>query len=147
MSPLLRPAEVGDAGRIAVLSGQLGYPAPPEAVLERLRLLEDRGDQRVFVALVDGQVAGWAQVGRSLSLEAGEQAELVGLVVDERWRGQGLGASLVAAAEAWARGQGLALLRVRCNVTRSDTHRFYGNLGFGEVKRQVVFRKGLGVAR
>lgn len=143
VSPLLRPAEEGDAGRIAVLSGQLGYPANAGAIVERLRLLAARGDQRVLVALVDDEVVGWAQVGRTLTLEAGEQAELVGLVVDERHRGRGLGGALVAEAEAWARRQGLAVLRVRCNVHREATHRFYARLAFEEVKRQVVFRKRL----
>ena len=85
-----------------------------------------------------------AQVGRGLSLASGEQAELVGLVVDEALRGRGIGAALVTAAEAWARERGLARLRVRSNVTREATHSFYRRLGYEEVKRQVVFRKSLG---
>ena len=142
--PLLRSAEVGDAGRIAALSGQLGCPATPEVIRERLRLLATQGEPPVLVALVNGEVVGWAQVGRTLSLEAGAQAILLGLVVDGAHRGRGIGAALVAAAGAWARTQGLAVLRVRTNTTRTDTHRFYANLGFEEVKRQVVFRKDLG---
>ncbi|HJV49447.1 MAG TPA: GNAT family N-acetyltransferase [Geothrix sp.] len=141
--PIIRPAVEGDADRLAELSGQLGYPASPAAILDRLRRLAARGDQQVFVALRDGQVVGWAQVGRGLSLESGPQAELLGLVVDEAHRGRGLGQILVSEAEAWARAQGLPALRVRCNVLRDATHRFYRRLGFDETKRQVVFRKPL----
>lgn len=144
--PLIRPAEAGDARRIAALSGQLGYPAAPPVIVDRLRLLAARWDQRVFVAETAGQVVGWAQVGRSLSLEAGEQAELLGLVVDEACRGRGFGGALVAAAEAWARSEGLTVLRVRTQVFREAAHRFYRNLAFEEAKRQVVFRKALGSA-
>lgn len=144
VSPFLRPAEEADADRIAALSIQLGYPAPPEAIRERLRLLARPGEPPVLVAVVDGEVAGWVQVGRTFSLEAGAQAILQGLVVDEACRGRGLGAALVAAAEAWTRAQGLGILRVRTNTARTDTHRFYTNLGFQEVKRQVVFQKDLG---
>lgn len=139
----IRPAYSGDVERLAALTTQLGYAAAPSALAERLRLLSGY-DHQVLVALVEGEVMGWAQVGRTLSLESGEQAELLGLVVDEAWRGRGVGAALVAAAEAWARGRGLGRLRVRTNITREATHRFYRRLGFEEMKRQVVFRKELG---
>lgn len=141
--PVLRPAAEVDAERIAALSGQLGYPADREAIVDRLRLLASSGDQQVFVALLQDQVMGWAQVGRTPSLESGAQAELLGLVVDEGCRGRGLGRALVVEAEAWARAQALPALRVRCNVRREASHRFYRNLGYEEVKRQVVFRKVL----
>lgn len=144
VSPVLRPAEEADADRIAALSIQLGYPATPEVIRERLRLLARPGEPPVLVAAVGGEVVGWVHVGRTFSLEAGAQAILRGLVVDEACRGRGIGAALVAAAEAWVRAQGLAVLRVRTNTTRTDTHRFYTNLGFQEVKRQVVFRKDVG---
>ena len=143
-SPCLRPAEEADADRIAALSIQLGYPATPEVIQERLRLLARPGETPVLVAVVDGKVVGWVQVGRTFSLEAGAQAILQGLVVDEACRGRGIGAALVAAAEAWTRAQGLGILRVRTNTARTYTHRFYTNLGFQEVKRQVVFQKDLG---
>ena len=139
----IRPAHPGDAPSLALLTGQLGYPATPEAIVGRLAWLAAEATQAVLVAEAEGDVVGWAQVGRALSLESGEQAELVGLVVDEAWRGRGIGAALVAAAEAWARERGLPCLRVRSNVTREATHRFYRNLGFEEAKRQVVFRKAL----
>ena len=140
----IRPALPADADRLAHLTDQLGYPTPAEAIQTRLGQLTAEGSQAVLVALVGGEVAGWAQVGRGLSLASGEQAELVGLVVDEALRGRGIGAALVTAAEAWARERGLARLRVRSNVTREATHRFYRRLGYEEVKRQVVFRKSLG---
>lgn len=36
---LLRRADARDAGRVAALSGQLGYPAAEEAIRERLRAI------------------------------------------------------------------------------------------------------------
>ena len=140
----IRPALPDDVDRLARLTDQLGYPASPRAIRARLYQLAAEHAQAVLVAEMEGEVVGWAQVGRGLSLEAGEQAELVGLVVDEALRSRGIGAALVAAAEAWARDRGLARLRVRSNVTREATHRFYRKLGFEEAKRQVVFRKALG---
>jgi GNAT superfamily N-acetyltransferase len=143
VSITLRPAREEDAPRMAVLSEQLGYPASAETIRDRLRLLTSREDQQVLVALKDGLVVGWIQVGHQLSLESGAQAEILGLVVDEGIRGQGIGPALVAAAETWARSRGLAILRVRSNLIREATRRFYLGLGFEEVKRQAVFRRAL----
>lgn len=145
MTPtLIRPARAADAARIALLSAQLGYPAALEVVAGRLTRLAAEPAQAVLVAETDGEVVGWLQVGTGFTLESGAQAELLGLVVDGALRGRGIGAALVAAAEAWARDRGLDRLRVRTNVTREATHRFYRRLGFEEAKRQVVFRKVLG---
>jgi GNAT superfamily N-acetyltransferase len=62
-------------------------------------------------------------------------------VVDEARRGGGLGAKLVAAADEWAAGHGFRTLRVRSNVVRERTHRFYERLGFARIKSQVVFAR------
>jgi GNAT superfamily N-acetyltransferase len=139
----IRPALPGDVDRLALLTDQLGYPTSPQAIRARLYQLAAENAQAVLVAELAGEVVGWAQVGRGLSLEAGEQAELVGLVVEASLRSRGIGAALVGAAEAWARDRGLVRLRVRSNITREATHRFYRQLGFEEAKRQVVFRKAL----
>jgi hypothetical protein len=48
---------------------------------------------------------------------------------------------LLAAAEAWAREQGFASMRVRSNVLRERAHRFYLREGYLEKKRQAVFLK------
>jgi len=70
-----RTAVESDAAALAALSVQLGYPSSPAEILDRLRDIRARGDGQVLVA------------------------EIVGLVVDERLRGRGIGVNLVAAAE------------------------------------------------
>jgi GNAT superfamily N-acetyltransferase len=63
------------------------------------------------------------------------------LVVSETARGQRVGSALLAAAEAWAREQGFASMRVRSNIMRERAHRFYLREGYTEKKRQAVFLK------
>lgn len=138
---MIRAARLGDSARIAVLTEQLGYPATEAEIRTRLTTLDARGDHAFYVAEIDGEVAGWIGVRTDLSLEGGGYAEIVGLVVDERRRGKGLGEDLVHAAEAWARGRGATKLRVRSNVIRDRAHRFYERLGYAVTKRQVVFDK------
>jgi ribosomal protein S18 acetylase RimI-like enzyme len=138
---VIRDARPSDAPRIAVLTGQLGYPATEAEIRSRLTVLGSRGEQAFYVAEVDGIVAGWIGVRTDLSLEGGAYAEVVGLVVDEARRGRGIGEDLVLAAEAWAHARGATRLRVRSNVIRERAHHFYERLGYTITKRQAVFDK------
>ncbi|MEQ1579054.1 MAG: hypothetical protein ABL964_00540 [Steroidobacteraceae bacterium] len=81
-APLLRPASLDDAEAIAALSTQLGYPTTAVQAAARLSQLVQEPDHCVLVVELGGQVAGWAHVERRLILESGENAELMGLVVD-----------------------------------------------------------------
>jgi GNAT superfamily N-acetyltransferase len=139
----LRPARPDDAPALAALCAQLGYRLDAASVQTRLRALEADASQAIEVAERDGQVLGWIQVAATNALQYGPVAEILGLVVDAAARGDGIGAALVARAEAWARARALAELRVRSRDTREDAHRFYRRAGFSEWKRQLVLRKPL----
>ena len=138
---MIRAAVPADAPALAVLSGELGYPATAEQVLERLASM---GPTQHVLVFDDGEVRGWIEVIEALRLESGRFAEITGLVVSPDVRGGGIGAALVEAAAEWARKRGLPKVRVRCNVTRERTHRFYLRQGFAEGKRQVVFDRKRG---
>lgn len=141
-STVIRPATLTDTESIAALSDQLGYPTPPERMRERLALLLPKKDQQVFVAEREGQPVGWLHVAKIEMVESDSFAEIYGLVVRDTERGQGVGPLLLRAAEAWAAAQGLPKVRVRCNVVRERTHRFYEREGFAVSKTQKIFDKG-----
>lgn len=141
---LVRPAGEQDAASIAVLSGQLGYPAEREAVRKRLRAILQRPDHAVFVAETAGQVIGWVHVYAVTPLESAAHGEIGGLVVDAAHRGRGIGRALMERAEAWARDAGLGAVRLRSNVVRAEAHAFYEGIGYTLVKTQKVFAKMLG---
>lgn len=111
----VRRARPADAPEVARLCVQLGYRTP---------LSQVRRDEPSLIS-------------------DPSRAELVGLVVDEGFRSGGVGAKLVAAAEAWAKGQKLATMRLRCNVVREAAHRFYERRGYAHVKTSKVFDKRL----
>lgn len=143
-SVLVRPATLADAPRMAVLSGQLGYPAETADLGARLGNLLNRGDDEgVFVAEVGGQVVGWAHVTARFLLESAAYVELAGLVVDAALRRQGIGGRLLQISAAWAQDKGFRQMRVRSNVVREDAHRFYEGAGFAKTKTQSVFVMGL----
>lgn len=116
--------------KIARLCGQLGYPATPGEIAERLRT----ADGAVFTS-----DAGWIQVVERRTIESAPHAEIAGLVVDEAHRGRGEGRALVERAAAWARGRGLTRLVVRSNTAREGAHAFYAAMGFERVKTQAVY--------
>ena len=138
---LIRAAEPRDIPALAALAGQLGYPTSGDEMARRFAALDDR--DAVFVAEIDGACVGWIQVSAVATLESGTFAEIRGLVVGEAERGSGVGAALVGAAEEWARARGCGKVRVRSNVIRERTHRFYERLGYRVTKSQKVFDKGV----
>src|SRR6266550_7468806 len=141
----IRPMTAADAEQVAALAGELGYPSTPAQIEARFRATEGDPDSRVFVASdSDGRVWGWVQtLGHHLLVSEGT-AEVGGLVVDSRARGRGIGRSLMAAAEAWARERGYARLMLRSNTIRTEAHRFYEDLGYTIMKSQHKFQKLLG---
>jgi GNAT superfamily N-acetyltransferase len=140
----IRPAEPADAPALAVLATQLGYPSTPEQIAARLADVTPRPENAVLVALAEDQVIAWIHVAGHHGIETDPFAQILALVVDEHHRGAGTGAALVEAASAWAGRSGFRTLRVRSNVVRERTHRFYERLGFARIKTQVAFARPIG---
>jgi len=139
---LIRAATTDDATALAVLSGQLGYPADAAAVLRRLDgVVAHHAGVVLVVVDPQGRLGGFAHIEPRRLLIAEPFAELAALVVSETARGQRVGGTLLAAAEAWAREQGFASMRVRSDILRERAHRFYLREGYLEKKRQAVFLK------
>lgn len=138
---IVRPAEPRDVGALAALTGELGYPTSADAMASRFAAVRDDDRNAVFVADDDGACIGWIHVSVVESIESDTFAEIRGLVVSEARRGAGAGAALVTRAEEWAREKGCAKVRVRSNLIRERTHRFYERLGYRVVKSQKVFEK------
>jgi GNAT superfamily N-acetyltransferase len=139
----IREAQPQDFPRIAELAGQLGYPSSPQEIAERLGGMKRSNEHAVFVAQLAGEVAGWLGVYVCRMVEADARAEISGLVVDEKFRSQGIGPLLLARAEEWAREKGCRAIGLRSNVIRDRAHSFYERHGYKHTKTQKSFRKGL----
>jgi GNAT superfamily N-acetyltransferase len=140
----IRRAKRSDAARIAELSGQLGYPAKPEEIAQRLRQIKPPSQHAVLVAeSVEGRVIGWLHVSVEPLLETELRAEVNGLVVADEERSRGAGRLLLQAAEGWARKHGCRNMSVRSNVIRERAHQFYTRNGYEHSKTQKAFRKAI----
>ena len=142
---MIRPASLADAAHLAALSRELGYPVTGDEMAGRLADLLARDGDIVLVAEPEpGQVVGWVHGSEQHLLESARRCELLGLVVDARMRGRGVGRRLLTAVEAWASARGLEQMSVRSNVSRTQSHPFYEHLGYTRVKTQHAYRKRLG---
>ena len=145
--PRIRSVTPEDAGAVAALSGQLGYPVSAEVIAARLQRLLGRDDQLVLAAVAeDGELAGWLHAAEQDLVESERRCEILGLVVDGRRRRGGIGRRLVAEAERWTAARGLRQMSVRSNVAREESHPFYEAQGYSWVKTQQVYRKTIGGA-
>jgi GNAT superfamily N-acetyltransferase len=131
---------------MAELAGELGYPSRPDDIVWRLASLQSSDDHQVFILeRVDGGVAGWIGVSMYRSVESDACAEITGLVVDERFRSQGIGQRLLGRAEDWARDKGCSVVRLRSNVTRGRAHAFYERCGHEHFRTPKSYHKTLSV--
>ena len=141
--PTLRAAVAGDAAAIARLAGQLGYDEPVGAIAGRLAALRGHGGEVLVAVAPDGRVLGWIGLRVHLSLTSPREAEIASLVVDAPARNLGLGRRFIDAAEAWARANDMATVRVLSNTVRHDAHRFYDREGYARIKTQQLFARSL----
>ena len=140
----IRRAKSSDAARLAVLSGELGYPATPSEMKSRLLRLKPASENAVFVAEDERrEVIGWLHVSVTRQLEVPLRAEVNGLVVSESQRSKGAGAELLQSAERWACSKKCVSMSVRSNVIRERAHQFYERHGYQHYKTQKAFRKPL----
>jgi GNAT superfamily N-acetyltransferase len=136
----IRKAIKSDAAVLAALSEELGYPTSSQQIEDRLDKLSIKSDNGIYVAELDS-IVGWIHVAIIQSLESNPFVEICGLVVAEPYHGRGIGTRLVAMAESWAREKGYNHIRVRTNVLREETRKFYRQVGFQSRKTQEVFDK------
>ncbi|MGP5641471.1 GNAT family N-acetyltransferase [Brachybacterium tyrofermentans] len=101
----------------------------------------DPESRPVFVAIVESEVAGFVTTGRRPHW-AGEIDAYVGeLVVAEDAAGQGVGRSLMMAAETWARRSGYRRLTLETGAANTEARRFYTAAGYAE--EEVILSRAL----
>ena len=97
----------------------------------------------MLVAEDGPQIVGFVHVVIMSSILVERSAEIGALVVEESWRGKGIGAALLRAAEDWAVSQNCSCLYLRTLVVRKGAHAFYHRAGYEKSKTSYVFTKRL----
>jgi aminoglycoside 6'-N-acetyltransferase I len=95
----------------------------------------------------EGTLAGFVQAGLRSHADGCDPARPVGFIegwfVREEYRGQGIGAELMRAAEEWSRGQRCREMASDALIDNSESLSAHEAMGFEVVDRCVHFRKSL----
>ncbi|MBT8408195.1 MAG: GNAT family N-acetyltransferase, partial [Alphaproteobacteria bacterium] len=94
--------------------------------------MQNQDGNSVIVGERQGRIIATYQltVIQGLSLRAARRAQIESVRVASEMRGQGIGALMIADAEARARAAGCSLVQLTMNKSRTDAHRFYEAAGF-----------------
>lgn len=138
---VVREACPDDGVRLATLFAALGYPQGGRnmsAALtahspERVVLVHDRGEG------IDGVLVLHLFTPLHVATSWGL---ISALVVDESVRGAGIGAALLAVAEAICQARGVTQVELSSSMHRLDAHRFYERAGYEERRKRLVKRLG-----
>lgn len=139
----IRNALLTDAESVSKLLEQLGYQASPQLIRNKLEALGVSTCDTVLLAQDGENIIGVISLHvLELFHQPGRLGRITSLVVDDDFRGQGIGAMLVAAADAFFTKK----LCVRAEVTSSDhridAHTFYQRQGYAADERRFVKRYG-----
>ncbi len=128
-----------DIAALARLMGELGYPTTEEEMKARFEAIEKDASYGTLVAERGGEVIGMGGVtlGRAFAFD-GVHARLVALVVDSKYRGNGVGRALLGACEGWARNRSAQKIMLNSGKNRVQAHEFYRGSGFEDTGLRFV---------
>jgi N-acetylglutamate synthase-like GNAT family acetyltransferase len=139
--PWVRNAQPSDAQRIAALYRQL-VSNPAVCVLpSRIATVSADPNTGLFVCGHSGQVEGTALVSLCADVMFGAQpfAVVENIVVNDKFRGQGLGAALLCHIDAFCLAKDCSKIMLLSSIQREQAHRFFERAGFvGSKKRGFV---------
>ena len=140
---MIREARKSDSKALKeICSNDLGYPCDELLVEQRITNL-NTNRECVLVAEIDGEILGFIHVERYDALYYPSVVNIMALAVSKKIRRQGVGRKLICAAEEWAKGNGISVMRLNSGATRIEAHMFYRNMGFDDEKQQLRFLKKL----
>ena len=140
---IIREATIEDAFAICNIScADLGYDCSCEFVSTRISNL-DKGREKVFVAEVNGIVAGYIHAEKYQTLYFEPMINILGLAVSSEFRRRGIGRMLLKRAERWATEVGIHKIRLNSGGSRKEAHSFYRAMGYSNEKGQIRFIKDI----
>jgi len=141
---IIREVQEQDYPQIYKLNQVLGYEYSMEKTRQQIIKLLNRSTDKIFVACVDENVAGYIQLSDYECLYHDSLKNVMALAVDESFQNNGIGKALLLRAEAWAREQGSVGIRLNSGESRKGAHAFYEKCGYYNRKNQKNFIKYFG---
>lgn len=136
-SAFCRIPQLGDVPALASLFSQLGYPTDEYHVLANLIKYQSLSQQKAWVAEESGQVIGCIAVSLIHYFHRpGTFLRIITLVIDQSYRGKGIGRLLINQAETYAKNMGCSHIELTSGSQRINAHAFYKALGYLDVSNE-----------
>lgn len=137
---VIRAMADGEAEAVIALWNAVGISRPWNDPVKDIAFARRNPHATVLVAAASGIIAATAMVG-----EDGHRGWVYYVAVDREHQRTGLGAAIMAAAEAWLRDRGIWKMQL---LVREDNHavkQFYEHLGYRDT-RTTCLQKIIGPA-
>jgi GNAT superfamily N-acetyltransferase len=104
---------------------------PPERLHELYDCMLDNPNCEIMIAEKDNRVVAMMDLNfRETFFHGGWAMQIEDLVVDEKYRRQGIGQRMVGLAEELAMRRGCCAIELNSDLYREDTHRFWEAMGY-----------------
>jgi len=133
-----------DVPRLAELMEQLGYKTSEEDMSLRFKNLEKDRNYHTLISKIEGKVVGMIGLHKGIFYERnGIYVRITAFVIDEEYRGKGIGRKLIQEAELWAKNQGALAIGLTSGnrKERELAHQFYRKMGY--LDKSIGFGKEL----
>lgn len=137
MTVTFRPAERHEVAAIVALLqddmlGSAREGSDLETYLAAFDQMATEGGNQLVVGVEGTRVMATYQLTfiSGLSLRAARRAQIESVRVSSDLRGQGVGHQMIEDAVQRAKAAGCSLIQLTMNKSRTDSARFYGDLGF-----------------
>ena len=121
----------GDFEILTGLIKELGYPSTVSKVSDRLSKINSNECYKTLIAEVDGEIIGFIGLCKLYAYEYdGAYVRIIALVVNEQYRGKGIGTKLVESAEKWALDEEAIAITLNSAINRKGAHEFYKSNGY-----------------
>jgi N-acetylglutamate synthase-like GNAT family acetyltransferase len=138
-APAIRAATVADAAALIPLMRELGYEVTEPLLSAKLTGLATGAQDQVLVATAAEALIGCiaCHVLEPLHIR-GRLGRITALVIDPGHQRRGVGARLLAAAQAFFTARGCTRVEVASGEHRSAAHAFYLAQGFSAASRRFI---------
>lgn len=130
---LIRHFKISDVPQILPLMKQLGYPTTEDQFQQRMATIQTLPNYQTFVAEEQNIIVGLLGVSLQHFYEHDGTFVQVGVfIVDEKFRGQGIGRQLLVTSEEWAEKYGARKILINSGnrEERKNAHQIYSTLGY-----------------
>ena len=111
------------------------------SVSECEKIFTNIKNHNLFCITDDEKYVGFISFQKTFNLYLGEFYLVDDLIVDEKYRGKGIGKELMNAVEMACRNENISSIKLDSGLQRENTHKFYKSLGYE--KKCYTFEKQL----